>query len=600
MNPFNRQAVEEEFDHRPSALSQWLVELPRASIGKTAELLFNALRYLNQRQLAYGDRFRTLESLREPVYYVTSNIKKHYIGVAHPLPEKTLRISEACRGFYEALASGYRKVIEDTQTANGFFLDKKIQTSAAHRCVTYLGQALLNSYEVYAAFHQDNWSRLHAMYAIAEAQDYHEIPTADDIYQKKRKTTLKDKYLRILLLYLAQPYHLRQGEISRVYHQLDDWHGLASLDKPDAQDLRLLEGQHIVLLGSDYPPEVARLPNLTAELNNYRIINTTRLVDALKTELQQSSHHAAQNQTQAVTDKNYPDLLRRLIVAWGQLHKRKFSRQQIVKKLAIRVGVHQIHKQLVNETVISNQQTGTASQHGDDLVGLNQVAHYESIDIQAVNSEKDDIWSSVYPALNFQKQETTPATTALPDIHNPGDADDWTLLNLSPEGFCLMCVTSPEEKLQVGELIALKYLRQAESSAWSLGIIRWMKSYPKSGIELGGQLLSPCAIPIGLVQPGKEEQQEQVNRGLLLPAIAAIERPASIVTTAFFYRVGDVLCIKQLHQPDTLIQLARIIGKNGLIQQFQFAVLNPQSSPEQDATSMELKLEHLGEVWRLI
>lgn len=89
-----------DFDIRSRKLSAWINELPRANVGETAKRIYTVLQQTNQLAYSYQDRIRFLETLAEPVEYVTSSMKKHFIGISLPLPEKSQKITAITKLFY--------------------------------------------------------------------------------------------------------------------------------------------------------------------------------------------------------------------------------------------------------------------------------------------------------------------------------------------------------------------------------------------------------------------------------------------------------------------------------------------------------------------
>lgn len=63
------------FNIRPRKLASWIDALPRANLGETAKQIFTVLHQTNQLSYPYQDRIRFLETLREPLDYVTRSMK---------------------------------------------------------------------------------------------------------------------------------------------------------------------------------------------------------------------------------------------------------------------------------------------------------------------------------------------------------------------------------------------------------------------------------------------------------------------------------------------------------------------------------------------
>ena len=83
---------------------------------------------------------------------------------------------------------------------------------------------------------------------------------------------------------------------------------------------------------------------------------------------------------------------------------------------------------------------------------------------------------------------------------------EWQVVNESPDGYATMHVTGKTQKLQVGDLAAI---RRYHDEDWQICIIRWAQSENPEHFELGLQALSPRAIGGMLALPGPQEISKQ-------------------------------------------------------------------------------------------
>ena len=138
------------FNIRPRKLSAWIDALPRANLGETAKQIYTVLQHTNQLAYPYQDRLRFLETIREPLEYVTRSMKKHFIGVSLPLPDKSYKIASITKELYSCMATGYKIALEDTLTNNLMIFDKKTLATLTHRSINYMGQNFLTAYQSYS------------------------------------------------------------------------------------------------------------------------------------------------------------------------------------------------------------------------------------------------------------------------------------------------------------------------------------------------------------------------------------------------------------------------------------------------------------------
>lgn len=581
------------FDCRPQAIEQWLEDLPRASIGKTAEMLYRALHDIDAQKLKAAERYATLEKLRETVNYVGVNMRKHFVGLAYPLPEKTMRIAAASKVMYELMARGYRQVFYELQKQSFLFVDKKTLVTTVHRSIGYLNQCLLINYEIYSAYHHDYWEQLHELYLYSEVHKLKHQQVADPYLRKARKTSIESEYLRACLLFMAEPYHLRPGDISRIHHHIERWLSLVSVARISEQQELHENDVMLIQMDGGHAPQFTGTSPINSELQNIRRIETEKLVAEVGVELkaavtrQQSDHGATQ-------DEIGIRLLQRLFDSWGRRKKRRYPRQQIFRKVNVTIGLHNTHRQLMYESYMND--TEKLRQLRSDF----KRPEYEAIDIKDVNSENKDVWSTVYNwAESNNEKASSEAENESDDVFEVQNHQvTWTLLNESAQGFSLMTVEKEANKLQVGEIISVQ---RHGSANREIGIVRWLKAYSSTGVEIGCMLVSPSARPVGLIQDKGDGTDRIVNRGLILPQISAVNRCETLLTFARYYTEDTMLLVNNPGDEDFHIRLGKAVAENDLMAQFQFARDYPEHGYDvHDDEPSSVEISVFNDVWRNI
>lgn len=585
------------FDCRPQAVEKWLENLPRASVGKTAELLYKALQDIHrQDNIKAVDRFRTLEALGDTVHYVILNMRKHFSGLEYPLPSKIMMIASACQSIFDYMAKGYTQAFHDLQKQSLLFVDKKTLTASVYRAITYLHRSLLITYEIYAAYHRNYWQQLHDLYHYAEIHKITTQTVADRYLSIRQKSTIKDEYLRTLLLFRAEPYHLRPGEIIQINEHIEHWYDWTAILNMETEHSPAGKKLLVVDLHGDHPPQYIVKTALNRTQAMCRVIDTTTLLTNLSKQLTQRIADQRSHPGRPATEKTMSiGLLQRLIESWGHTRRRRYPRQQIFEKVNVTIGLHSTHMQLIYEIHVADSSATKNTYSGF------KKPKYESIDIKGVGNESVDIWSTVYAwaADNKSNQESTAISDEQDDILTYRvKQDNWTLLNESANGFSLMSVEKQTNKIQVGELLSLQ---RPGSSVREIGIVRWMKAYSNTGVEMGGMFLAPSAIPVGLISEDRRRGDKIVNRGLLLPLMTTLNQPESIITFSRHFKTNDIIRINQPGQTDFNIKLTKLIADNDTISQFLFVRLEhqlPELNP--DESSAEIDLSRYKDVWRNI
>ena len=584
-------------DFRPQAVESWVRHLPRGSVGKTSELIYKALHQISEQQMRPADRFRVLESLRNSVEYSTANMLKHIEGARNPLPDKAILISNALHAIYNYMTQGYRTVFVEMKKQNFLFIDKNILATSLHRAIRYLQQSLFLIYQTYSAFHRDYWAQLHELYTLAEQSKLTDTTIGDETLQTKRKSTIENEYIHALLLHMAEPYHLRHGEITEVNRHLERWNHLPVLSTiDDVSELTKSEVLFIIELDQDQPPLVANKEMVTSDITECRILDNSRLLRTVKDELLRLTEQKKSKKGRANEDSISITLLRRLIESWGQTQKRLYPRSSTIEKVNITVGLHNTHMQLQYEQQIKNVKTV------NNFSGTYTKPEFETIEVKDVNAQHSDIWSAIYAWTNIDTSSTKRPAPG-PQQADPTDVtqENWTLLNESAHGFCIMSVEKQETKIQVGEVIGLK---RAGADNRSVGIVRWIKAYGNKGIQIGGMLLSPLAISVGISRANADPDNKVIDRCLLLPSMKSLHRPDSILTFSRQYHDGDILILTQNNEEPVYICLDKTTADNGMISQYTFKEHDVLRDEFNEDTQTDLSnesqdsLHNFKDIWR--
>lgn len=563
--PERHPANKDGFDCRPAAVSEWIETLPRASVGRCAELLYKVLYETNHIDMRYQDRMRMLEAFREPLQYVTLGMQKHFVSTAFPLPSKNKKIANATRELFYMMATGYKIAIEDLLSSRVILLDKQLLTTMIHRAVSYLSRVLLTTYHMYAPLPKYVWNNLHKLYRYAEQHKRHMSAVSDNQLQYIKKTSISDEYIRTLLLSLASPHHLRSGEVDKVYVNLERWMGLPTLSHVTGGDVG---GDFLVDIESDAPPHYVAIGKENPYADNIRILDTSHLKETVFGELQMSEEIVSKTLVSVHMSKANlsHELLRLLAQAWGAIPKRAFERNDCNINVKITVGLSATHQEIFTSTSEADL-SHSMSANADQLMHLiDTQSYYQSKDVSHVDDEKPDVWDMVYDNGKLQKVRNNQQSKQDGQrISNPSQVscamDGWHLINQSANGYCLQCTSDCGSNIQVGELIGLHSQAQAASKNRTIGVIQWIRSAGDKGIKVGGQLLGCDAIPVGIGLAGPGGKQAQAQRALLLPAVKLLGRPSTLITLGSPFRVGQTvmiylqagsLCFKLTHEREEI------------------------------------------------
>ena len=591
--PEQSKPDKDAFDLKPRKVDEWLDTLPRGNVGETARQIFDALVESNSYQHHWQNRQHFLESSRETVLYVTDSMKRHFVGINSPLPEKSRKIASATREIHHAMAIGYMLTIENMLQGSLLFSDNKLLATLIQRAISSLGRALLTSYQTYMPYPTGIWSEVHKLYAAAENRKILTMIITDDHYSNSHKTSISAEYIRLLLVALTSPYRLRHGEVGKVYEVLTRWVSKCRLN-PMNNDNTHLKAKFGVNLASDNPP---RSVSLATDNNNHdycRLMDSETLTKAIRKDIKQGFKAGETTITGIEMTRSdlSQDLMRRLLIAWCIFPKRSFPRTEKEEQVQVTLGLTATHQIIIS---------GSKSQSDEDDI-FSHTAKYETNNVKnPIADIQPDVWDMIYFPSDtegfgeleeqFKKEQIA---NGKKHVHA---AETWVILNESARGYCLQSVGESRNRAQVGELIGIHRQNSKQVWKWGIGVIRWLRSDMNNGLLLGIEMLTPDAAAIGIraINNAKHDYQ----RTLMLPELPAVNQPTTLITAAVPYRTGYKLIINILGK-EVMIKLTKQVQNSGLFAQFQFEILEHQTAIQDDDHVNDEKEPDFSGVWSSI
>jgi hypothetical protein len=128
-----------------------------------------------------------------------------------------------------------------------------------------------------------------------------------------------------------------------------------------------------------------------------------------------------------------------------------------------------------------------------------------------------------------------------PTAETPSAASEWMVTNESPDGYATMHVAGRPQKLQIGDLIALRINDAENAGEWQIGMVRWALSENPEHLEVGLQIVSPRAVPAMLALPGQRGAER--HPVLLLPAVPPLRHKEAMAADPglLFDQTGKLL-----------------------------------------------------------
>lgn len=557
--PQKHERLENPGHTHPVKVKDWLDRLPFENSGETARLVYQELTTLNRSTIPAQHRLQILEFFRAPTQHVTTELKKHYLGVPLPLTEINLKAAHLSRELHMEMASGYKIIIDNLITNNATASMMLIQL---HRAISYLNRVVLTSYQMYATCPPTVWHDIHQLYRYAEQKKLHDSPMEDHENPVSGSRSIGAIYKQCLLLALTNPYQLSQEGITDIYTALSgDWplySGFTLVADPNT-----VSGAFIVNLARDEPPS-ALAYGKDSQMESCGALDTTDLVDYLHQLAngvpEQPTPGPIAEATVPRAPALAPGLLRWLISAWGIVSRRTFPRLRKTGTFNVALGLQAAYHfaapaaQAVESKAMPmagsarESVASTSTQNSAKPLVLLTNPAYNGAEKSAVtrgNSVRGDYFKKLPTpvgggnnpaeknlAIKFPGHEITPATYTC------------TVINESAGGACLAWKgDNQQKKFRTGEIISIKIANGKDPAEWELAVIRWTRSATSAELEFGIQMLAPTAEAVFVRTLMAERNGEPAIAALLLPEVKDDNQSISLITPANAFPLGAEITI---------------------------------------------------------
>ncbi|MDA7084953.1 molecular chaperone [Pseudomonas sp. SA3-5] len=547
-------------DASPRDLKRWIANLPKANIGETARQLYQALVELNQLRTASDNRLQLLELLRPEVYFVCKHLERHFLNQAIVLDERPRKVANLCQALQNHLAVGYKLIIASLASQNANERNQLLSI-ALQRATHSLCGPLIRASQLYCPVPEGLWLELHQIYQIARERRLHKLAIRDPLARHTQGLSTEQSYVVALLLGCARCNQMRQNGIARLAEVLEPWSALVSLQAGDAPSSLFAVAPQV-----DGPPRYTSLFQ-DKELHSALGIDPHPLVDAIEEYLLLPAENAGQSRL-LVPEGFSLDMLQHLSAAWGDISERTFNRTHGQGTLTLCIGMSALHFFLANErpfNEILQQPSATKTALFNPASGA--TAGAPDVWGTAFDTEKNGNWDTRLPMeeIEYGKPTHQEAHAESAEVESyPTFA--LPIVNHSPGGYCLSWPKEVPSQLQAGELLGVQ---DSPEQGWSIAVVRWIRQVRGGGTQMGIELIAPHAQPCGLQLLRKAEHNSLYLRTLLLPAISAISRPATLITPRLPFQEGNKVMIN-LNGTERRAVLSQRKTSTGSFNQFEY------------------------------
>ena len=580
----------------PAQIEEWVANLPRASAGTCAQNLYQLLKLTNAQEIRTQERFHMLETIREPIQYVRKLMEKHYIQSDLPLQEKGLRIAQVNKALHLKMSIAYMMIFEAEQQRAAIFTDKKRLTTVIHRAITYMGLAQLISYQYYTPEPDELWSHLYKLYKYAIRKKLYNTPIRDENNQQLKKTSIQNEFVRVVLLAMASPFHLYQGEIEAIYYRLEKW--FEHIELFSRATIKDQSVEFLVNLDEPTPPNHVALSPNTNSKDSILLISTNKLIEIIEYDATQVNDENLSDTVIRARRSTYlsKDLLSRLRNSWSKVSIRAFTRKEKNINLSFAIGLSTTHEVILKEAYQEDGQVIANCNNDSQLIKLiDSHSKYSAKQVKSASDAAPDVWEMIYQGgkLEMYSDQKISENSPLNDKSSEIllSDDNWRLVNDSAGGYCVFCHKDCGNNLHVGEIVGLKADKNTDT--WMVGSIKWIKSIAEKGIQVGGNFLGSHVIPVATTtRVTPEGHYQNLQRALLIPAIKPINKPSTLITGANLYRLESII---DIHLKKTIIQV-RLIEKcrsSDFYDEFEFEQIQHESVNNGDSSTDSLSFENI-------
>lgn len=574
----------------PARLKSWLEGLPLGNPTKTGEELLKALQLTNRADAAFSARYNFLDQCRPIIADLLETLYKQYASLALPLAEKPLAAAQLSHGLLAEMAVGYKSVIIATAGDPTAETTRNNLIASSLYAMHHLSRLLVDNYSLYAPEPKNLWLEMHQIYRFAEKQGFINA-TFQQGGKNNNVQSIGHTYRRIIMLALANPYHLMQGEALLVFRELDKWAStcriipLATGASP--------KGYLFLDLESDTPPRFASVRMNLAKIGDGRILDISGALPILE---QRTKDLLVSSKTESgqlnLTGRKLRNMYKRLAETWGIRTERMSERRQRSTPVEVTVGISSCHhfasngadfKPEISEIESRSKGLGGRRQ-GLSLTAESDAPWLKEDEAQRINAgiiqprtsqfgtetTKDkDIWVKVYSTQAYfehKKSSEVPSNQSY-------ESTICQIRDESRGGMAISCRKAKGIRLIPGEIIGFKSEQAPSGNDWSIGVVRWLRTGEKDKLELGIRLLADDTLPVatrGIKGVGKDSEY---FRSLLLPKMDPMQYPTTLITPAAVYDVESLILVNTGTHV-FYAHLTRLIDATNAYSLFQYQIVD--------------------------
>lgn len=536
--------------NKAGAVKAWAESLPATRISFTSVQLYTALPELPRLKADPQTRLDMLESMRPYVQRCIQGLGRNFLNQPIILPDGAVKTAIVAQALQKHITNGYIAVVSQLAKTKPKGQALASLDLALSRAINGLCLMLMRGYQLYTPTPPGVWLELHCLYQLAQLLERQDQLVADDMLEHVPALSLKQNYMRALLLACARPNQLRQQEVQQTFDALNLWAPFAHM-RPGQAENRLFA----VDPNDDHQPLYKNQIHASDPASVFEL-DLEELVTGLRRQLEMKDDETA---IIRLPDTLPSQLIEHLCASWTVLRQRAFERRLTQGELQVTVGLINLHYHCAGELEFANYLSRLAEK-------------------LAVASRPAEVAASAAPADPWG---STGSFGALPTVDFTEDWDDpheapeiapvhaIRIVDISPGGYCLNWTAGADEKLRAGDLIGV---REPGRLKWSIAAVRWIRQ--SSGVtQLGVQIIAPQAKPAALSMVQKTGENTPFMRALKIQPLKSVNQPASLLVDSLpFVEYSKVRARDEEGQ--VRLQLTKRLFATGSFSQFTYRVID--------------------------
>jgi hypothetical protein len=578
-------------DIRPRHAQVWIDGLPAANLKETAQRVRTALLEINKIKMATGQRHALLALFTKVVDRLGNGLRATYRNSPLPPSEDQMESINLLQQIYASMANGYKILVSETQrSGKGMAGDNQGFMEAMCGATEYLSLQLIQAYEVYFPEPKRVWGELHYLYLLAERERILNLPVKSRSISGPSGLSLADRYKRAVMITLANPYHLIQGECSLLYNKLGAW----------ARQITLTPwrggvcpaGRFFIDMGTDAAPRYAPSAMQLKPIYPYlvEVGDVLEILKRLVTDLklgEVEGQGQSKEKRVSFNDRKLRSMYERAAMAWGGRQERLGARTHGMSDTVMLMGLsncYRLFAEIAPELALTGaevSETETKKKKPKKDSGLRLMAIEEHVR-QASKQLDSDLEIEDDDGQGYASEDVVIGDAEIEIVFGDAEGDEpimeedtsrWRQRNQSQGGVSLFCFMDCVAPARVGEIIAFRPASSRWNEDWRIGAVRWIRVQPGQGMEMGVRTLSEDSAAVRSKAVMGIGIGGAIGRCLLVPWGDPRGNPANLISPPGIYDEGTILALEL--RPDTVVpvRLDNLVDSSNRYAQFRFTCL---------------------------